>query len=107
PAVRHAQGAPFGREEVWRRAAAPGCVSSGIPRNSAAKTPGCTSSQNQHRIIELGGPLKCHLVQPPCNKQALLPYIRVLGAPCSLTLSVSREGAPPPLWVTCYSASPP
>jgi len=32
---------------------------------------------------------------------------QALRAPSSLTLSVSRDGTPPPLWATCASASPP
>ncbi len=52
------------------------------------------------------GPSKaawCHSLQ--CTGTATAPA--VLRAPSSLTLAVCRDGAPPPLWATCATASPP
>ena len=49
------------------------------------------------RIIEsfqLEGTLKGHLVQLPCNKQGHLQLHQELRALGSLTLDVSRDGAP-------------
>jgi len=57
--------------------------------------------------FELEGSLTGHLVQLPGNEQGHLQLHQVLRAPSSLTLSVSRDGAPPPLWATCSSASLP
>ena len=45
----------------------------------------------------------CHSLQ--CTGTATAPA--VLRAPSSLTLAVCRDGAPPPLWATCATASPP
>ena len=47
-----------------------------------------------HRIIqsfELEGTLKGHLAQLPCNKQGCLQLHKVLRAPSSLTLHVSKD----------------
>ena len=48
-----------------------------------------------HRIIEwfvLEGTFKGHLVQHPCNDRSIFNWIRLLRAPLSLTLNVSRNG---------------
>jgi len=47
--------------------------------------------QRVFELLELEGTLKGHLVQPPCNEQGHLQQIRLLRAPSSLTLSISRD----------------
>ena len=68
------------------------------------RSPGCViQSQNG---LSWKGPseaARCHSLQ--CTGTATAPV--VLRAPSSLTLAVCRDGAPPPLWATCATASPP
>jgi len=50
-----------------------------------------------HRIIEfleLEEAFKGHVVQQPCNERGHLQLSHMLGAPSSLTLNGSRDGAP-------------
>ena len=60
------------------------------------------------QIVEsfgLGKTPKGCLVQIPCNEQRHPQLHQVLRAPSSLTLGISVDGAPLPLWATCTSAS--
>ena len=62
-----------------------------------------------HRIItlfELERTLKGLLVQLPCYEQGHLQVDQGAQSPSTLTLDVSWDGDPPPLWATCASASP-
>jgi len=64
------------------------------------------SCQKNHcRIIieffELEETFKGHLLPPPCPEQGHPQLHQVLRAPSSLTLAVSRDGAPPPLCNLC------
>jgi len=66
-----------------------------------------TSSRD--RIIELfqlEETFKGHLVQLSCTEQRHLQHHQVLRALSSLILNVSRDGASPPPWAFCASASP-
>ena len=63
-----------------------------------------------HRITESseleGIPFRDHLVQLPCNEPGHLQVDQGAQSPSTLTLDVSWDGDPPPLWATCASASP-
>mgnify|MGYP001853263682 FL=1 len=74
---------------------------------AAPRTP--QRSRNRGRVgerFELEGTFKGHLVQPSARSRGTHSSISAQSPP-SLTCGVCRDEAPPPLWATCASASPP
>ena len=56
-----------------------------------------------HRVVWIGGDLKAHPDPNPCRGQGC--WIRLLGAPFSLALSASRDGAPTVPYPVCSGSS--
>ena len=63
-----------------------------LPGSEVEFSCGCRDRRITHSF-ELEGTIEGHLVALPCNEQGHLQLHQVLGAPSSLTLSVSKNGA--------------
>lgn len=74
----------------WERGS---CALTGAPYCKNQVAGGRIKNQQIKEWLGLEGTLKGHVAQPPCHGQGHFNKIRLLRAPSSLTLRVSRDGA--------------